>query len=241
MDNPRYLFASDIHLSPSDKNGVADAFRAFLETAGGARGLFLLGDLFDYWVGRSMLEAPSLMPVFEALRGLARDGTEITLLPGNRDFLLGDKEAGRLGARMGEEMEELQVGDERILLTHGDIFCTQDRNYQRMKRVLRNRLVVLLARSIPEWLVRSLAGRLRRHSSRVVGQKSARELSLDRSALVPYFLKGFTSIICGHIHSQVDEYVPEGGRLLTLSDWTESEGSYAEFADGALTLKTFSL
>jgi UDP-2,3-diacylglucosamine hydrolase len=136
-------------------------------------------------------------------------------------------------------MEELQVGGERILLTHGDIFCTFDRNYQRMKKVLRNPITILLARCIPDRLARTLAGRLRRHSSRVVLHKSKREVSLDRSSIQPFISKGFTSIICGHIHRSGDESLPQGGRLITLSDWNESGGAYAEYLNGELNLKAF--
>lgn len=241
MENSTYLFASDFHLASGDDSGRLALFRAFLEErAVGSDSLFILGDLFDYWAGSYMLRDAGLKPVFQCLRDLNRSGTPITLLPGNRDFLLSQKAAQDLGVRLAGETTSVEAGKERIFLTHGDIFCTFDRRYQRMKRILRNPATVMIAKSLPGWLVERMARRFRSHSMKAVGKKTPQETSLDMAKVQTTLAKGYTTVICGHIHRPTDERFEHGGRLMVLSDWSEKGGTYAEYRDGALKLKLFS-
>jgi UDP-2,3-diacylglucosamine hydrolase len=235
------LFASDIHLAPTGDRWVVPVFTRFLDRqAREAEKLFILGDLFDYWAGRRQLDDPKLAPVVQAMHRVAEAGVSITLLPGNRDFLLSPSEARRLGAEMGGEVVEVEAQGLKLFLTHGDLFCTFDVRYQRMKKVLRNPAVLFLARSIPSWLALAAAKRLRKHSSRVKRLKSPHETSLDKEYIQRVARKGFDAILCGHVHQAGVEDLEGGGRLITLADWNSEGGSYVRLRDGKLSLQFFS-
>jgi len=235
------LFASDVHLSPSDPPSRVQVFCRFLaERAAKAEALYVLGDLFDYWTGSSMLKERGLQPLFEAMRTLTHGGTSIHLLPGNRDFLVGRYEAERMGARVTrEETLEVELDGIRLFLTHGDIFCTFDTAYQQMKRVLRNPITMSLIRLVPSPGRNALARFLRRHSTKAKRRKSTRETSLDIECVQNAITKGFNAVICGHVHHAQDQELPQGGRLITLSAWHESGGTYAELKGRQLSLKRF--
>lgn len=241
MSGTRYLFTSDVHLSPHAGEKRMQTFRNFLaEKAEDADALYILGDLFDYWTGGAMLREDGLLPLFDSMKALSAAGTAIILLPGNRDFLVRSGEAGRMGAELAPgETLEVELGGLRIFLTHGDIFCTFDKAYQRMKRVLRNPVTLGMIRAIPDSLRNSMARRLRSHSSHVKRQKTEKETSLDLDSVQGVISKGFNAVICGHVHRFGDEELAGGGRLLTLSDWQEDSGSYAELTDEGLVLKSF--
>lgn len=235
------LFASDIHLSPTGDEWVVPVFARFLERcAKEAKSLYILGDLFDYWAGRRQLDDARIAPVIRAMRNLAEAGVAITLLPGNRDFLMSRSQARRLGAVMEGEVVELEAQGLKLFLTHGDLFCTFDVRYQRMKKVLRNPAFLFLARLIPSSLALAAARRLRKHSSRVKRLKSAHETSLDKSYIQRIAQKGFDAIICGHVHAAAVDDLEGGGRLITLADWNSEGGSYARLRNGDLSLQFFS-
>jgi UDP-2,3-diacylglucosamine hydrolase len=235
------LFTSDIHLSPTGDEWVVPVFARFLDRcAKEATSLYILGDLFDYWAGRRQLDDARIAPVIRAMRNLAEAGVAITLLPGNRDFLMSRSQARRLGAVMEGEVVEVEAQGLKLFLTHGDLFCTFDVRYQRMKKVLRNPAFLFLARLIPSSFALAAARRLRKHSSRVKRLKSTHETSLDKRYIQSIAQKGFDAILCGHVHAAAVEDLEGGGRLITLADWNSEGGSYARLRNGDLSLHFFS-
>ncbi|MFH2001648.1 MAG: UDP-2,3-diacylglucosamine diphosphatase, partial [Planctomycetota bacterium] len=209
-----YIFVSDVHLSAHISSSHLKAFCSFLsEKAVQADALYLLGDLFDYWTGSGMLKEEGLHPVFASLRNVSESGTLIHLIPGNRDFLLGRAEAGQMGmiTAAGEALD-VELNGLRLFLTHGDMFCTFDAAYQRMKRVLRSPVTLALIRFIPGSLRGTLARTLRRHSAKVKKQKTVKETSLNLLSIQDVIKKGFSAVICGHVHHADDRMLPEGGR-----------------------------
>jgi UDP-2,3-diacylglucosamine hydrolase len=234
------VFASDFHVSSRDPGSV-EALRSFIdERVRGAGAFFVLGDLFDLWIGSAQLQDPGLAPALDALRGLAADGTAVTLLQGNRDFLLGRREGARLGVRVAGESLGVDVQGMRLFLTHGDVFCSRDRPYQRMKTVLRSPVVRGLARILPPFAVRALARRLRARSERAVSAKPPGVTSLhipDVEALVRE--KGFDAVICGHVHQSDERGFAGGARLVVLSEWTGGSGIYAVARDGLIERRAF--
>ena len=130
----RLAFVSDLHLGDAAPRTTA-AFVAWL--GGAARradALFVLGDLFESWVGDDQLEVDDAAHrVVDALRGYARDGRALWLQRGNRDFLLGDVLAAACGASYLDDPCVLQFGGQRIVLTHGDALCIADQAYMRWR------------------------------------------------------------------------------------------------------------
>ena len=145
------LFASDIHLS-THRPGAVAAFVEFL--AGPARRadhLYLLGDVFDLWLGDDDDRAPH-PEVEAALADTVAAGVPVDLIRGNHDFLLGDAFAARTGCRLVDEPLVVEAMGERTVLLHGDTLCTRDVDYQAFRRYARDpgNQRVFLARPIEE-------------------------------------------------------------------------------------------
>ena len=143
----RALFASDMHLGEHDP-ATAEFFLQRLQAqAQGATHLFLLGDLFEAWVGDDWAD-PVCQRVIEALAGLARGGCRVHVMRGNRDFLLdvplpaAPAQAAGFAARTGATMLAdpcvVSLFGEPALLAHGDALCTDDGDYQRFRALTRD-------------------------------------------------------------------------------------------------------
>ena len=137
----RSLFISDLHLA-AERPATNDAFFRFLEeTAGGAQGLYILGDLFEYWLGDDELDPggdPLAAQAAAGLKRLSDAGTPVILMHGNRDFLLASRFCAAAGAMLVSDPIVMQVGGERVLLMHGDTLCTDDHDYLNWRRTARS-------------------------------------------------------------------------------------------------------
>lgn len=123
------LFISDIHLS-FDKPKITRHFIHFLRTkARESNAVFILGDLFDAWVGDDDFTAPNAQ-VRSELKQLTDSGVEVYLLRGNRDFLIGERFARGTGIILLDDYAVIELENERTLLTHGDLLCSDDLPYQ---------------------------------------------------------------------------------------------------------------
>jgi len=130
---PRTLFISDLHLSAKRPELVA-AFHEFVRgPARGAAALYVLGDLFDLWLGDDQLRDPLAAGVANALAELARSGTAVYLQRGNRDFLLGERFAKASGATLLADAVVHDLHGTPTLIMHGDQLCTDDVGYQRFR------------------------------------------------------------------------------------------------------------
>ena len=140
---------------------MTTCFIRFLEgEAQAAEAVYILGDLFDVWLGDDD-PAPEHRAIGEALRRLTASGTPCYLAHGNRDFLIGTKFAKDSGLSLLAERTVIDIGDDRMLLMHGDELCIDDVSYQRFRRIVRNPLVRRLFLLLPLAPRRSIAARLR--------------------------------------------------------------------------------
>src|SRR5262245_29070249 len=127
------IFISDLHLSP-ERPRIVETFFAFLaETAAHAECLYVLGDLFEYWVGDDDLDDSFNASIAAALAALAARGVVVSLMQGNRDVLLGTGFAARCGARLLDDPTLVDLYGTRTLLMHGDTLCTDDIEYQKFR------------------------------------------------------------------------------------------------------------
>jgi len=130
-------FASDLHLDPATPE-IAERFLRFLGgPVRGARALFLLGDLFEAWIGDDDPE-PAHRAVIAAVAGVASAGTLVYVMRGNRDFMLGERFCADAGAILLDDPAILTIGGRRLVLTHGDGLCIDDRAYQRLRALVRD-------------------------------------------------------------------------------------------------------
>ena len=135
---PQTLFISDLHLNADEPATVA-RFEAFCrDVAPGADAVYILGDFFEYWAGDDDLDDPLNTHVAGLLARLAEAGCQVYFMPGNRDFLIGADFAARAKLQTLAEPARIELGDEAVLLCHGDSLCTDDIAYQAFRGQVRN-------------------------------------------------------------------------------------------------------
>jgi UDP-2,3-diacylglucosamine hydrolase len=228
----RVLFISDLHLNESDAVTTA-RFRAFMRTvAPSADTLYVLGDLFHVWLGDAYIEHDKFaQSAIDKFAQLSRAGTKIFFLHGNRDFMLGASFALGAGGTMLPEQNVVSLGDQRALILHGDELCTDDYRYQRARKILRSRAFKAFGNSLPHWIRRQIAARLRRASKAHKASASMQILDANRDAINATFAKHNVDLmIHGHTHRPTDE-TTNGKRRIVLSDWQQEYG-YLEWIDG---------
>lgn len=231
---------ADLHLDLASKESV-EPFLAFLARLGECPTLVVLGDLFDVWVGPAQMRLGEAPRVLDALAALAARGTELVIVHGNRDFLLEQRFAARVNARLEPEGLVARLpGGERMLCVHGDTLCTKDAGYQRLRRVLRSAPIAWLAPRLPFFVSRAVARRLRRASVKAVAAKVADEKSIQRDAVAEAAREHAAGIVlCGHAHEFRDERVGET-RWIVLDAFggERDEIRTGHAAAGALTAAT---
>lgn len=210
---PGACVIADLHLDVGPSGAEPREFLEFLARARGRPRLVILGDLFDAWIGPAQMELAAARRVVEALRALVDSGTALEIVHGNRDFLLERRFEAASGARVHPHgfVAELE-GGARALFVHGDEFCTLDRGYQRLKRVLRSRPMLWAAPRLPRALALGVARRLRRASVSALAVKPSEEKQQQRAAVGQWAAaSGCSVVVCGHAHELRDESVGAPG------------------------------
>jgi UDP-2,3-diacylglucosamine hydrolase len=234
------LFVSDLHLDAGAPEAVAQ-FLDFLDRhASSAESLYILGDLFESWIGDDDPDSAKLR-VCAGLRALSGTGVACYVLHGNRDFLLGSQFCRATGVRLLPDPIVADFDGERVLLTHGDSLCTDDHAYQELRSAVR----------APEWQRRFLALPL---ADRELLSNQARAGSRQHLSRTPYHIQDVNTdavraafaatsvsrIVHGHTHrpaihdSNIDNRPVQ---RIVLGAWYE-QGSYLEHHGGQFELKT---
>jgi UDP-2,3-diacylglucosamine hydrolase len=226
-------FLSDLHLSP-ETPGIARLFLAYLAfDARAAERIFILGDLFEAWPGDDAIDDPEsdfARGVADALRRLSDRGTGVSLLHGNRDFLLGERFAERSGAALLPDPYLLSLPGGALLLTHGDALCIGDADYQSYRERVRAPAWrdAFLAQPLAERKV--IAAAMRRQSEAAKREKTAPAMDVDAIATNQLLRRhGAAAMIHGHTHRPGrHEHLAEGFRAerWVLADWREDRGEY---------------
>ena len=195
------LLISDLHLSPSIPNTV-DAFERFIErTASDAGAVYILGDLFEYWIGDDMLATPFAQQVARTLRSLSERGIALYLMQGNRDFLLGKRFADAAAGTLLPDPYVIEAFGRRIVLAHGDALCTADVGYQRFRRVSHSAAGRCFFLSWPlRWRL-ALAERMRHKSQTTWTAERMAVADVTQEAVTRLFrASGAGTLIHGHTH-----------------------------------------
>jgi UDP-2,3-diacylglucosamine hydrolase len=234
----RVLFLSDVHLTPLEPE-KSKRFIDFLDReAGKAAELYILGDLFDFWVGPKHLKLREHAEVLVALRKITASGTRVYFIHGNRDFHVCKSFAADTGIKVLGDSAHIVIGGKRVLLTHGDLLMANDRMYQLYRTAAHLFFVKAFYRHLPVGISYGFAMSLRRRSQSANKFKSKSARSISSNSAIRFFKKGCDVIICGHVHrpSQTSFTVDGSERLLcTLGDW-DRKSNYAVWQDGAVKL-----
>lgn len=225
------LFLSDLHLSP-ERPATEAAFRAFCEgPARAAAAVYILGDLFDWWIGDDQLADPFAAGIARAIRGVTDAGVPVHVAHGNRDFLLGAHFAAVTGTSMLAERERLDLDGTPTLISHGDELCTGDADYQRFRARMRDPATQRRLLRLPLFARQLVARWLRRKSRDATALKPESILDVDPAAVAEAFSTfGVTRMIHGHTHRPATHRTQVGGRdceRIVLADWRD-HGYYVE-------------
>ncbi len=234
------LFISDLHLC-EDRPQISELFFRFLgEQASKADALYILGDLFELWVGDDQLDHDALSrQVAAALRTAATAGTKLFFMHGNRDFLVGERFAQESGLTLLADPTVILLEGERILLMHGDTLCTDDTAYQSFRQQVRDPAwqATLLAKPYAER--EALARSIRSRSDVEKSMKAETIMDVNAGAVAAAFTAhDCRTLVHGHTHRPAKHEHLMGGTMATrwvLPDWHQQGGLLAYMAGSFAT------
>jgi len=216
------LFISDIHLSDANP-ALQELFLDFLQgPALFAERIFILGDLFDAWVGKDVNKDFQEF-IKGALKNLSEKGIKLFFMAGNRDFLIQHSFLKEAGIKRISDPTIIQLHGIPTLLTHGDRLCTQDIAYQRYRRIAQNPFTRFLFLSLPRRMRQNIGQKLRQKSRQYQQTQDIQILDVSLDA-VETCMKRYKvpQLIHGHVHRpNIHDVKLEGakGKRLVMGDW----------------------
>jgi UDP-2,3-diacylglucosamine hydrolase len=222
------IFVSDLHLSP-ERPRINQVFLDFADrTAARAGAVYILGDLFEYWIGDDDLADAFNASVADALLRLSSKGVALHFMHGNRDVLVGQAFAARCGAKLISDPTLLDLHGTRTLVMHGDTLCTDDIEYQKFRAYAHD------PGNQRRFLSQPLADRktqmlgMRAESERSKQGKSAEIMDVAQAAVERVLREhGYPRLIHGHTHRPARHVHTVDGRNCerwVLNDWYQRGG-----------------
>lgn len=210
-------FISDLHLSVGTPNAFAAWAAHLLHSRADA--VFILGDLFELWIGDDTAERSFEARCIDVLRQ-ASSRRAIAFMPGNRDFLVGDAMLEQCGVMCLEDPTVVVAFGERILVSHGDALCLGDTAYQRFRSVVRHPGTRRTFLSLPRAWRAAAAGAVRRRSSRRHEGPPDAWADVDDAAALGWLDAADAPVLVhGHTHAPRRHQLASGRSRQVLSDW----------------------
>ena len=226
------LFFSDCHLDAT-KPEIQHNLNFFLTTrACQAQIIYILGDLFEVWLGD---DDPSIehTDTLQNLNKLSEKGIEIFFIAGNRDFLVGNQLAERTGFTILDEPILISLGNEKVLLMHGDTLCTDDIDYQKFRLMVREKQWQHWFTDKPLEERQQIAAQLRADSHKAMKTKSTSIMDVNASAVMECFeTRHIDVLIHGHTHRPGIHQIESNRKRIVLGDWNP-EASYLSWKPDA--------
>ncbi|QFU76175.1 UDP-2,3-diacylglucosamine diphosphatase [Halioglobus maricola] len=235
---PRTLFISDLHLD-SSRPGVIRALAELLQGNTDCEALYILGDLFEVWVGDDD-DTPLVSEIRELFKAFTAAGPSLYLMHGNRDFLLGDDFAKSCNAELLSDPTLIDLYGTPTLLMHGDSLCTGDEEYMNFRAMARSEAWrgEILSKSLDER--RAIAAHIRAASSEGNSNKAEDIMDVTPSEVDRVMTDASVSrLIHGHTHRPARHDVARGERVV-LGDW-EATGWYISASSGSFELIKFNI
>lgn len=224
------LFVSDLHLQESMPTTTAAFLRFLREQATQADALYILGDLFEYWVGDDDIDAPLHRQIIAALRALRESGTALFWIGGNRDFLIGSGFADAAGCRLLNDGCVVRIAGKNIVLAHGDAQCTDDVDYIAFRNQVRQTDWQQCFLTQPLEQRKAIVNGMRAQSRTAQQYKAAEIMDVNLDAIKRLFEQSGTSLmIHGHTHRPAQHVTGTGKDQrvrVVLSDWDCEEHSH---------------
>lgn len=234
------VFLSDVHLEPSRPDISARFFSYLNRLDSHTERLFIVGDLFDAWIGDDA-PGPVGQQTIEHLARLSDSGVRGFFMHGNRDFLIGERFAQQTGFALLPEEQIIDCYGTRVLLMHGDSLCTDDIAYQALRKVVRDAewQANILSMSVDQRL--AMATEMRQQSAAQMSQKSEEIMDVNQQTVEEAMQQHDANLLLhGHTHRPcVHELVVNGKKAqrIVLGDWYE-QGSVVTWDDRGFALTT---
>lgn len=230
----RTLFIGDLHLS-ADRLDITQAFIRFLDTGlNDAEALYILGDLFEVWVGDD-IAAPFALELAEKLKQVSHK-LPVYFIHGNRDFMLGKHFARAAGMQILPEVTCLNLYGVKTVILHGDSLCTLDKAYQRFRKLRSFALARWLYGCLSKKRRQGIADRIRSKSKSSNKQKSYTIMDVEPNAVDALFAKTHTQhMIHGHTHRPAIHQLDNGNKRIVVGDWYE-QGSVLSVSPEGINL-----
>ena len=229
------LFISDLHLDAS-RPAVTDGFIAWLgRQAGQAEALYILGDLFEAWIGDDDT-APLCQQVSDALHDCVEAGTPIMLMHGNRDFLIGEQFLRASACQLITDPAIIDLYGRRTLIMHGDLLCSDDHEYQALRNTVRDPAWQQALLAKPLEARRKLARQMRSESRRSITGKSDDIMDVNPDTVTEFMTQFETDLLIhGHTHRPAIHQAGTATRIV-LGDWYEQGSVLRVTQDGQFLL-----
>ena len=233
------LFVSDLHLSP-ERPEVTRAFLHFLQQqASSAKALFVLGDLFEAWIGDDDT-CPTGTQVQQAFKQLTDQGVALFIQHGNRDFFIGKRFIQATGATLLADEHLVEYNDRNVLVMHGDTLCTDDIEYLRFRKRIRHPFIKFLLLALPLKLRQKLANTMRAKSKAANANKPSAIMDVNTKAVDAVMSKHqVKTLIHGHTH-RPDRHQHTNGERIVLGDWHD-KGWYISWDSNGYQLNHFTI
>ncbi len=231
-------FIADLHLC-ENRPDISACFLRFLKSdAIEAEKLYILGDLFEAWVGDDD-DSPYLSTIAKALSNLAQSGTKIFYIHGNRDFLLGKHYAKQARMELLQEVETIDLYGKHVVIMHGDTLCTRDIAYQAFRKKSRSWWWQTMVKSLPLSIRKKMAANYRKRSAAATAMKSQEIMDVTNEE-VNHCLEQYHSqlLIHGHTHRPaIHEFIVNGkaAQRIVLGDWYE-QGAWLKVTPDSIEL-----
>ncbi len=236
-------FISDLHLCPQ-RPDITQAFYRFLETeANKAEALYILGDLFELWLGDDD-DTQDYQEIIQALKHYSSLGTQLFVMRGNRDFLLGQDFAQSTNAQLLDDPTLIQLNQQPTLLMHGDSLCTLDQEYMAFRQMVRNPLWQqdMLAKPLSER--KTIAAQMRTHSRSMNSRKADDIMDVTPGEVIDIMSSQNTlRLIHGHTHRPARHRIDLNGQAaerIVLGDW-DTLGWYLRVDQQDSVLRSFEM
>lgn len=212
-------FIADLHLSETRPNLTALFVDFMRHRAPEADAVYILGDLFDFWIGDDE-RSPLIDRVKHEIREVVKQGVPCYFIHGNRDFLLGERFAADCGLQLLPEYQVIDLYGEPTLLCHGDTLCTDDLDYQAFRRKVHQPWLQWLFRRLPLKVRLKIARNIRAKSCQDKQSKSRVMMDVNAAFTRQMFDRfQVKRLIHGHTHRQNIHQIPPHFERIVLGDW----------------------
>ncbi|TWX48355.1 UDP-2,3-diacylglucosamine diphosphatase [Colwellia hornerae] len=231
-------FIADLHLA-QNRPDITACFLSFLEKdAPNAETLYILGDLFEYWIGDDD-KNPFVVEVALALKTLSMLGTDIYYIHGNRDFLLGKRYAKACGMTLLPEVDVIDLYGKPVVIMHGDTLCTRDIAYQAFRKKSRSWWWQAIIKNLPLFVRKNIAENYRLKSASATAMKSQEIMDVTETEVIAMLeLHHCQLLIHGHTHRPNIHHIQANNlpaQRIVLGDWYE-QGAWLKVTRDSIEL-----